>query len=84
MSPDVTFQWSATPNAVAYRVWRLSGERVLSETREQHRMRFFFPLELEMFLHAAGMQLIRLGGFPNLDDEPGSGSWNAGVVARAV
>jgi SAM-dependent methyltransferase len=70
--------------AVRYRVWRLAGERILSHTREEHRVRFFFPLELEAFFESAGLELLRLGGFPNLDAEPGSGSWNAGVVARAV
>jgi SAM-dependent methyltransferase len=69
---------------VRYHVWRLEGQRVAVEIREQHRMRFFFPLELELFLGNANLELVRLGGFPDLDAEPGSGSWNAGVVARAV
>lgn len=69
---------------VDYHLWHLQDGRVRGETREQHRMRFFFPLELELFLANANLQLVRLGGFPNLDDEPGTGSWNAGIVARAV
>jgi len=69
---------------VRYHLWRLEAQRVAAEVREQHRMRFFFPLELELFLAAARLELIRLGGFPDLDAEPGVGSWNAGIVARAI
>jgi hypothetical protein len=69
---------------VRYHVWRLVAQRVIAEVCEEHRIRFFFPLELDLLLQGAGLELIRLGGFPNLEDEPGTGSWNAGVVARAV
>jgi SAM-dependent methyltransferase len=68
---------------VRYHLWRIASGQV-SEVREQHRMRFFFPLELEQFLATAGLELLRLGGFPNLDDEPSASTWNVGVVARAV
>jgi SAM-dependent methyltransferase len=69
---------------VRYHLWRLEAGRVLDEVREQHRMRFFFPLELELFLSTAGLQLVRLGVFPDLDQEPSTTTWNVGVVARAV
>jgi SAM-dependent methyltransferase len=69
---------------VDYHLWRLEGGRVAAETREQHRMRYFFPLELELFLSHAGLDLLRIGGFPALEEEPSAATWNVGVVARAL
>jgi SAM-dependent methyltransferase len=68
---------------VHYHVWRLEQGRLVSETREHHTMRYFFPLELELFLDMAGFEPRRLGGFPDLEAEPGQSSWNVGVVAVA-
>ena len=69
---------------VRYQLWRLEHGRLAGQVREQHRMRYFFPLELELFVSEAGLELVRLGAFPGLDDEPSSATWNAAVVARAV
>jgi SAM-dependent methyltransferase len=69
---------------VRYHLWRLEERRVEAEVREQHRMRYFFPLELELFLNGAGLELLKLGSFPNLEVEPNVGTWNVGVVARAI
>ena len=70
--------------AVRYHMWRIEDGRLAAEVREQHRMRYFFPLELELFCTQAGFELVRLGGFPDLEREPDEGTWNVGVVARAV
>ena len=69
---------------VRYHVWRIEAGRVAAEVREQHPMRYFFALELELLLAAAGFELVRLGAFPNLDDEPTENTWNVALVARAV
>ncbi|MGI9145060.1 MAG: class I SAM-dependent DNA methyltransferase [Chloroflexota bacterium] len=69
---------------VGYHVWRIERSRVVAEVREQHPMRYFFALEIELLLAAAGFELIRLGAFPNLDDEPSEQTWNVALVARAV
>lgn len=69
---------------VRYHLWRIESGRVAAEVREQHRMRYFFPLELELFLQNAGLELVKLGSFPNLEDEPSEATWNVGLVARAV
>lgn len=60
----------------------LRGEQQLA--REEHDVRFFFPLELELFLEAGGFQLRQLTRFPTLDEEPDDHTWNAFVVAQAV
>jgi SAM-dependent methyltransferase len=69
---------------VSYRLLELDGERLVRDTTEQHRMRYFFPLELEMFLTQSGFELLRLGEFPEIDRDPQPASWNVICVARAV
>ncbi len=69
---------------VRYHVWRIEADRVTAEAREQHPMRYFFAPELELYLSNAGFELVRLGAFPNLDDDVGDQTWNVALVARAV
>ena len=66
---------------VRYRLLRLEGDRVTAETEEEHRMRFFFPREIELFLRTSGLRLVRLGAFPDFDRPAGEAAWNALVVA---
>ncbi len=69
--------------AVTYRLFRLA-ERGFEETRETHRMRFFFPQELRLFLEWAGFETLSITAFPSLDEPCSERSWNALVVAAAV
>jgi len=70
--------------SVAYHLWRLQGQRLVGEVREQHAMRYFFEPELESFLADAGFDLLRIGGFPEIDAEPSEHTWNVAFVARAA
>ena len=67
---------------VEYQLWRLAGERVTSRTQEVHRMRFFLPMEMELFLSSAGFDLLSLSAFPELERPVDEGTWNALWVAR--
>jgi SAM-dependent methyltransferase len=69
---------------VRYHVWRIEHGRVSAEVREQHPMRYFFELELDLLLAEAGLELVRLGAFPDLEAEPSERTWNVALVARAV
>lgn len=69
---------------VAYRLWRIEAGRVVSEVRERHLMRYYFALEVELLLAVSGFELVRLGAFPNFDDEPTDTTWNVALVARAI
>jgi SAM-dependent methyltransferase len=69
---------------VHFRVWRLAGDRLVTETEETHPMRYFFPLELNLFLECCGFNLVRLGGFPDLEREPDETTWNVLGVAHAI
>jgi len=69
---------------VRYHLWRIEDGRVSAEAREQHPMRYFFAPELELLLSSEGFELIRLGAFPALEDEPSEATWNVAFVARAA
>ncbi len=69
---------------VNYRVWRLGGDRLLERAEETHAMRYFFPLELALFLEQAGFVLDRIGGFPDFARDADDTTWNVLAVARAV
>ena len=69
---------------VSYHLWRMEGDRLRGKTEETHLMRFFFPLELNLFLECSGFTPIRLGAFPEFDRDPDKTTWNVCGVARAV
>ncbi|MBV9579253.1 MAG: class I SAM-dependent methyltransferase [Chloroflexi bacterium] len=69
--------------SVDYHLWRLEDGKLIAEVRERHPMRYFFEPELQAFLGDAGFELLRVGGFPNLDEEPSERTWNVAFVARA-
>ena len=54
---------------VNYQMWQLEGDRLAADTEEQHLMRYFFPLELDLFLQSSGFSLLRLGAFPEFDQD---------------
>jgi SAM-dependent methyltransferase len=69
---------------VSYRLWRIEGARLVGQTEETHLMRFFFPLELNLFLECSGFDPVRLGVFPEIDRDPETTTWNVLGLARAV
>jgi hypothetical protein len=70
--------------SVYFHLWRLEGDRLLAETEETHPVRFFFPLELELFLESSAFAPVRLGALPKFDQDPDETTWNVLGVARAV
>ena len=69
---------------VSYRLWKIEGDRLIGQTEETHLMRYFFPLELNLFLECSGFVPIRLGVFPEFDRDPDTTTWNVLGLARAV
>ena len=80
---DVTSQLDVRHHmcSVRYRLRREGGEVFADET---HVVRYFFPMELEMYLEATGFELLRMSAFDAPDEEPDETTWNALVVARAA
>jgi hypothetical protein len=69
---------------VRYRLWRLEHDRVVAEAEEEHRVRYFFPMELELFLRSSGFRLLRLGAFPSIERDPDETTWNVFGVAQTL
>ena len=60
--------------------YRLEGAASAAET---HTVRYFFPLELELFLEVEGFRLLALTPFGALDGEPDERTRSAFAVAQA-
>jgi len=69
---------------VEYVVTAVDGEGRVRRARETHRMRFFFPNELDLLLTAGGFRIVHMCPFGRLDEPVDRDTWNATVVARAV
>jgi|SRR5215471_6179663 len=69
---------------VSYRLWKIEGDRLVRQSEETHFMRYFFPLELDLFLECSGFLPMRLGAFPEFDRHPDTTTWNVLGLARAV
>ncbi len=69
---------------VEYHFWRVLNNGVAAQSPEAHRVRFFFPMELELFLTSAEFELVSLTTFPKLDEPADERSWNAFCVARKI
>jgi SAM-dependent methyltransferase len=69
---------------VTFKLWEIKNSQLVAESFEAHRLRYFFPMEFELFLSNAGFQLKSLSAFPTLDDPLTSESWNALAVCSAI
>lgn len=69
---------------VTFKLWALQNSQLVGESCETHHLRYFFPMEFELFLLNAGFQLKSLSAFPSLDDKLTSESWNALAVCTAI
>jgi SAM-dependent methyltransferase len=69
---------------VSYHISTFGAERLLSETEEEHTVRYFFPVDLKLFLETAGFKPLRLGAFPEFDRDPDEHTWNVLCVARGI
>jgi SAM-dependent methyltransferase len=67
---------------VRYHLWQFQGDRIMSETEEAHQMRYFFPQELNLFCRQAGLELVSLSEFGELEHSPTEQTWNVMGVAR--
>ncbi len=65
---------------VHFHLWNIKENRVVSETQEDHTMRFFFPQELVLFFQISGLEVKRIGSFPEWNLEPDENCWNIGVI----
>jgi SAM-dependent methyltransferase len=91
-TPHGAWQREATPEldlsrhlcVVHYRLRRVQAESPAGDIAEDHSVRYFFPMELEQFLAAVGLELVHLSDFADLEVEPSVDTWNVVGCARAV
>lgn len=69
---------------VDYSVVDVNGQETARQVHETHRMRFYFPNELDLLLRAGGFRLAHLCPFGQIDESVGRETWNATTVAQAV
>lgn len=66
---------------VRYNLWRLSGNKVVSETQESHMMRYFFPQELAILFKHSGLNIADIRGFDGRGLlPPDENTWNIVVT----
>ena len=67
---------------IRFKVWRIEGGRLVSETCESHLMRYLFPQEIRYYLEIAGFRNVELCPFSGLDKPLTEHDWNMSVIAR--
>ena len=65
-----------------FKVLKIEGERLVSETSESHLTRYLFPQEIKYYLEVAGFRDVELCPFPELDKPLTEHDWNMAVTAR--
>ena len=69
---------------VNYRLLQIAGDRVVNSSDESHRMRYFFPMEIELMLSCNEMKLENLTAFPDLEKPADETTWNVLGIGKAV
>jgi len=69
---------------VHYHVLVTQSDRILEEAREVHRMRFWFPEELELHLKIAHFALLEMCPVLKLGSPIGTADWSIAVIAQAA
>ncbi len=70
--------------SVKYHILRLKDDQLIEEEHELHQMRYLFKPEIEFMLSQAGMQLVRLCTFGDLEQEVTENTWNVTAIARRI
>jgi SAM-dependent methyltransferase len=60
------------------------GLNQFSVIDEKHRVRFFFPKEIEYYLQNCGFELLKICPFLNFNGKVDENIWNMTIIARAV
>jgi SAM-dependent methyltransferase len=68
---------------ISIKVLHLQKDRLVTQTEEVHRVRYFFPLELDLMLRVTGFRLLALTGFPDIENPASAREWVAAVTAVA-
>ena len=67
---------------VNYTVLEIARNKVLTETKESHLMRFFFYQELKYFLEKNEFEVLKICPFMDLDGQVNEGCWNITIICK--
>jgi len=67
---------------VKFKIQMIKGSNIKKEFYENHTVRFFFPQELNLYLESAGLTLLKLSAFPDIESQPNENTWNCLGVAK--
>ena len=68
---------------VNYQLIRCKGNTIISEFKETHIVRYFFPQEIIHFLDETGFEVLKICPFLDLKGKVDENVWNIAVIARA-
>ena len=67
---------------VNFNVLHIANDKVLQSVEEMHKMRFFFPKELEFVLAKTGYEVVEMYPFMDFCAKLTENDWNMVVIAR--
>lgn len=69
---------------VNFNVMKIRDNKIYEPVEETHNMRFFFPMELELFLKNTGFQILKMMPFMEIEGVLSDNKWDMTVVARKI
>lgn len=69
---------------VTFTVLAIQGDRIVERIEEKHRMRYFFPNELELIAARSGFELVEINACDSADEPPALDAWTARITFRAT
>lgn len=70
--------------AVHFSLFDIQDSAPCRRSAETHRMRYFFPGELQLLFDLTGFRLRAIWAFPSIEQRPDDSTWNAAVIAEAT
>jgi len=71
-------------NNVQFDVKVFRNGKLIDDYKENHKVRFFFPLELKKYLEDAGFELVKICPSYLIDSELTENNWNMILVAKLL
>ncbi len=69
---------------VNFNVMKIIDDKIIEQIEETHTLRFFFPMELELFIKNSGYQIIKMIPFMKIDGILSENDWDMTIVAKKI
>ncbi len=69
---------------VNFNVMKIRDNKIYEPVEETHRMRFFFPMELELFLRNTGYEVLKMIPFMEMEGVLSESKWDMTVLAKRI